>query len=127
MQIKELSKECDFKGIFEVLKSQYKIYDEEYFKYEGVFNKIRESAQLNIDTILVTIKQYEDYIDVYGVDLEKNKPLTLEYSTFEEWGNFTVLIENKNKFEIMAHILQEATYNGFTDEDIKSAIFNNLK
>ena len=66
----------------------------------------------------VKIEHENNMYNVYGVSKNINREFILHYSTFREWGNFYIEDFGDCIHELVAHILYEATYISFKDEEI---------
>lgn len=63
--------------------------------------------------------------DVYGYCKSDQSKIGLDFSRFNQWAGFNFRkgdLAKMTRAEAVAHILWEATYHGFSDEDIKGKV-----
>lgn len=133
LTVSELFRETCWDKVKDELVELYPETEENLAAFEEVYNKIFSiiSSSNSDTTYLVSIKTVTEedgtvWEDVFGYFVEKgvvdwNNTYGLDLSLITEWADFLVdpnLLLSYQPEEIVAHILWEATFYGFSDEEI---------
>ena len=122
MKVKQLCHEVKFNHVFYALQYMYHVPTSDKLGYLRAFRKMRNSDKVEGEIITVHVDKNTDYqhmYDVYGLSTHSKNKLILHYSNIEEWSNYYVVNHNYTAIKFMAHILFEACYKGFTNEEIQ--------
>jgi len=133
MILKDILRNCDTKVVLEYLS---KIYDESWNKnyHETTYLEIIEEIVNKNDTIKPdfvisvhytksTLLEDKPYWSVSGIMPDNTTYYSLDFTSWDEWANAHLFIEPASvyisKEEVLAYVLWEMTFNGFTNEEVQ--------
>lgn len=127
MIFRELFEKCDKKLVYEHLEKLFFTNDKK--NIEKVFSKIideilKKDIETKPDFVVVLSHNEENGMwSVYGYEPAKNCRFVLDYVPWVKWANAHVFLDIKSPQvsleKIVANILYEMTYNGFSEAEIE--------
>ena len=128
MILKDLVKEIPFEEVKERLYVLYPGYMNSIKGYEKVYKLLLKKRPTKSTTIIgIDWVKDEDadgggYWDVHGEEPNDDTKWALDLNSFSKWLGFTIGPEvplRKNKATLLAHILWEMTFHGFSDKEVQ--------
>lgn len=131
MLLKELIKKVKYEEVWKVLKREYNLPEKAKDPYEDAIKELSILSgfgNTSNDEMTIVVGRFEDFsesgtliFDVFGIIPNDNEHYSMNLEPWRNWVNYPILgksIGIYGEAEVLAHILYEMTFYGFTEEDV---------
>ena len=130
MLLKTLINNTNYNGVWAVIEKEYNLKKSARQAYEAVFEELKIIEPKPCDPpVICVVAKLENWLspgefifDVFGIISGDKNHYALEINPWDEWLNYDILnksIEVYGQEEVLAHILYEMTFFGFSSKTVK--------